>query len=201
MFSGIVEERGSVLVNGIAAAGRLQIAASAVLSDVAIGDSIAVNGCCLTVVEAEDDSFTADVMSQTASATNLGALKTGDPVNLEASLRLGDRIGGHLVTGHIDAPGEVTHLVNDGNARWVTVRAPADVLRRTVSRGCIAVDGISLTIVDVDDTASTFRVSLIPHTMGVTTAGTWTVGSRVNLEADMMARYAERLLGADAVPA
>jgi len=171
VFSGIVEELGTVAENAIDAHGRLGIAASTVVADVAVGDSIAVNGCCLTVVEAGAEGFVADVMPETARRTNLGALTAGDRVNLEAALAYGDRVGGHMVSGHVDGTGEVVASRAEENALWVTVAAPPEVLRHTVPRGCVAIDGISLTVVEVLDAA--FTVSLIPHTVESTTARDW----------------------------
>jgi len=199
MFSGIVEELGAVARNAIDSEGRLTVSADAVLRDVAIGDSIAVNGCCLTVVEAAGGRFVADVMPETARRTNLGALQPGDPVNLEAALRVGDRIGGHMMSGHVDAVGVVTALAPEGNMVVVHVEAPESVLAYVVAKGCVAVDGISLTVVDVD--AGGFSVALIPHTLEVTRAGRWQPGSRVNLEADLVAKYVEKGLAAYAAHA
>lgn len=190
MFSGIVEELGTVRRNAIAGEGRLDVAARAVVRDVAVGDSIAVNGCCLTVVTAGDEGFTADVMPETARCTNLGALQPGDAVNLEAALRMGERVGGHMVTGHVDAVGSVEACDREDNAVVVRIAAPPAVLRHVVEKGCVAVDGISLTVVDVGDVA--FTVSLIPHTLQVTRAGAWRPGSAVNLEADLIAKYVEK---------
>jgi len=189
VFSGIVEELGHVVKH---APPKLTIAAHAVLDGARVGDSIAVNGCCLTVTELAGGSFTADVMPETAQRTTLGVLARGDSVNLEASLAFGDRVGGHLVTGHVDATGVVTAALEDGIARRVTFEAPESLLGLVAARGSIAVDGISLTVVDV--LAGAFIVSLIPHTLEVTTAGGWRVGSRVNLEADVFARYVQRAL-------
>ena len=194
MFSGIVEELGRVSRNGIAAEGRLEISADDVLAGVRVGDSIAVNGCCLTVASLTDGGFAADVMPESASRTNLAALAAGDGVNLEAAMRYGDRVGGHMVTGHVDAVGRVTSLRPDGNALWVWIAAPGTVLDFLVSKGCVAVDGISLTVVDVSGGA--FSVSLIPHTVSVTTASGWREGSVVNLEADLVAKYVARGLAA-----
>jgi riboflavin synthase len=194
MFSGIVEELGSVARNAIDAEGRLHVVAQSVLQDVAIGDSIAVNGCCLTVVDADGEGFVADVMPETARRTNLGALRPGDAVNLEAALRVGDRIGGHMMSGHVDAVGVVASLAPEANMVEVRVDAPESVLRYVVEKGCVAVDGISLTVVAVDDGG--FTVALIPHTLEVTRAGQWQPGSRVNLEADLVAKYVEKGLAA-----
>jgi riboflavin synthase len=196
MFSGIVEELGTVSRNAIAGEGRLEVAAREVVRDVAVGDSIAVNGCCLTVVSAGGDGFVADVMPETARRTNLGALQPGDAVNLEAALRVGDRIGGHMMSGHVDAVGRVVSLQPEGNMVVVRVAAPAAVLRHVVEKGCVAVDGTSLTVVDVD--AESFTVALIPHTMRVTRAGRWQPGTAVNLEADLVAKYVEKSLAAHA---
>ena len=190
MFSGIVEEVGSVAGNAIAGEGRLRIAARAVVHDAAVGDSIAVNGCCLTVVATDPDGFTADVMPETAQRTNLGALQAGDAVNLEAALRVGDRVGGHMMSGHVDAVGVVSALTPESNMTTVRIEAPESVLRYVVEKGCIAVDGISLTVVSVD--AAAFTVALIPHTLEVTRAGRWTAATRVNLEADLVAKYVEK---------
>lgn len=187
MFSGIVQELGTITANRIAGEGRLDIAAAAVLDGVRIGDSIAVNGCCLTVVAAGDGVFSADVMPETARLTTLAAARAGDRVNLEASLRFGERIGGHMVTGHIDAVGTMRELCDDGNAIWATVAAPHTLIATLVTKGCVAIDGISLTVVDV--AADCFTVSLIPHTVAGTTAGRWRAGSTVNLEADLVAKY------------
>ncbi len=194
MFSGIVEEMGAVARNAIADSGRLAVSAHRVLRDVATGDSIAVNGCCLTVVESAADHFVADVMPETARRTNLGALQPGDAVNLEAALRAGERIGGHMMSGHVDAVGVVASLLPEGNMVTVRVEAPESVLRYVVEKGCIAVDGISLTVVSVD--GGGFSVALIPHTLQVTRAGSWRPGSRVNLEADLVAKYVEKGLAA-----
>lgn len=194
MFSGIVEEMGAVVRNAIDGEGRLHVAAQAVVRDVAIGDSIAVNGCCLTVIASDAEGFVADVMPETARRTNLGALQPGDVVNLEAALRVGDRIGGHMMSGHVDGEGVVASLVPEGNMVVVRVDAPEPVLRYVVEKGCIAVDGISLTVVSVD--AAGFTVAVIPHTLEVTRAGRWQAGSRVNLEADLVAKYVEKGLAA-----
>jgi riboflavin synthase len=190
MFSGIVEEVGRVARNAVEDQGRLHVEATQVLRDVRVGDSIAVNGCCLTVVGAGDGGFVADVMPETARRTNLGALRAGDAVNLEASLRLGDRIGGHMVSGHVDAVGSVAAQSDDGNATVVRIAAPPELLRYVVEKGSVAVDGISLTVVCVDE--ASFTVSLIPHTLAATVAGLWRPGARVNLEADILAKYVEK---------
>ncbi|MFN2568969.1 MAG: riboflavin synthase [Candidatus Dormibacteria bacterium] len=198
MFSGIVEEVGVVSAAVTGPSHRLRISASLVLQGIAPGDSIAVNGCCLTVSERSPSDFTADVMAETLRRTNLGALGAGDTVNLEASLALGDRIGGHIVTGHVDAVGTVADLRTEGNARWITVATPADVAALMAPRGSVAIDGISLTIVEAG--VDHLTASLIPHTLAATTARSWSRGTPVNIEADLLARYVRRALEAHAAP-
>ncbi|MBS1837150.1 MAG: riboflavin synthase [Actinobacteria bacterium] len=184
MFTGIVEELGSVLsLDGP----RLRIAASTVLDDVAMGASTAVNGVCLTVVAWGDRWWEADVSDETFARTALGSLREGDPVNLERPVRLADRLGGHLVQGHVDAVGEVVAPAPD-----LRVRMPGNLRRFVVEKGSIAVDGVSLTVARVHDDG--FSAALIPHTAAVTTLGTRSVGDPVNLEVDVMAKYAEQLL-------
>jgi len=194
MFTGIVEELGRVLaVTPNAGGARIEIAATAVLEDATIGASIAVNGCCLTVVELGNGRWSADAVVETLARTNLGDLRTGDPVNLERPVRLADRLGGHLVQGHVDATGTIVarEPQSDGSERF-RFTAPADVLRYVVHKGSITVDGISLTVAAVDD--EWFEVAVIPHTLAVTTLGARAVGTRVNLEVDLVAKYVERLL-------
>jgi len=198
MFTGIVEELGRVRARAPRAGGaRLELACVEVITDAAIGDSIAVNGCCLTVVELGEGWWAADAQIETLDRTTLGALVAGDPVNLERPLRLGDRLGGHLVLGHVDGVGEVTAVEPrpDGSTR-VVVRAPTDVAPYLVEKGSVTVDGASLTITTVHDTdaGTEFGVALIPHTLAVTTLGVRRPGDRVNLEADMIAKHVERLL-------
>jgi riboflavin synthase len=190
MFSGIVIGQGQVTAAGD---GRLDVRApSSVLSGLEIGESVAVNGVCLTVAVVASGGFAADVMPETLARTALGELGTGDTVNLEPALRVGDALGGHLVTGHVDAIGTVTALREDGNARWVTFAVPKALVALLATKGSVAVDGISLTVVDVLDAG--FTVSLIPHTLSATTAGGWQVGSHVNIEVDLIARYVHRAL-------
>ena len=194
MFTGLVEELGRVksLSKGTSSA-RLSISAKTVLEDIKIGDSIAVNGTCLTVVEFSDTWFTADVMPETVRMTVLGNLKPGDPVNLERTLRVGDRFGGHIVSGHIDGLGTIRSKETEENAILVTITAMPEVMRFIIPKGSIAIDGISLTVVDCS--AEWFRVSLIPHTAKVTTIGLKRVGEQVNLETDIIGKYVEKLLG------
>ena len=194
MFTGIVEELGTVrAVVPNAAGARIEIAATTVLADAEVGASIAVDGCCLTVVALGDGWWAADAVEETLRRTCLGALHPGDRVNLERPVRLADRLGGHLVQGHVDAVGEVLERAQlpDGSAR-VRIGAPPTVLRYVVEKGSIAVDGVSLTVAEVDDEG--FGVALIPHTLAVTTLGIKQPGELVNLEADVIAKYVERLL-------
>jgi riboflavin synthase len=184
MFTGIVEELGRVVGRDGA---RLRIGASKVLDDVSIGASIAVNGCCLTAVAFGDDWWDADVSDETFSRTSLGSLVPGDAVNLERPVRPVDRLGGHIVQGHVDAVGEVVDPVPD-----LRIRLAPELLRYVVEKGSITVDGVSLTVVDV--LADGFTVAVIPHTAEVTTLGARRPGDPVNLEVDVMAKYAERLL-------
>lgn len=164
----------------------------------AIGNSIAVNGCCLTVAAVEGDCFAFQAGEETLSRTNLGELRAGSVVNLEHSLRLGDEIGGHLVTGHIDGVGTVDRRIDD--ADWCTMwfRFPAALAGQIASKGSIAVDGVSLTLVDVE--ADRFSVALIPHTLAATTLGRRQIGDRVNLETDVLAKYVERQLRTSVLP-
>jgi riboflavin synthase len=193
MFSGIVEETGRIdSVDAIG--GRIRVDCGEVLRGARRGDSIAVSGCCLTVTDFISGGFVADVMPETFSRTTLGSLRGGDPVNLEAAMRHDGRVGGHLVSGHVDGVGTVTATRADGNATWITIAAPEQLLPLLVDKGCVAVDGISLAVVSVDHAG--FSVALIPHTRASTTAGTWTPGSRVNLEGDLVAKYVQRGLAA-----
>ena len=184
MFTGIVEELGRVRSRD---GGRFTFEATLVLEDAKIGDSIAVNGCCLTVVESGDGWWAADAVDETLSRTNLGDLRPGDPVNFERPVRAADRLGGHIVQGHVDAVGEVVEPAPD-----LRVRMPRELARYVVEKGSITIDGISLTVVDVLDDG--FTVALIPHTTEVTTLGHRRPGDRVNLEVDLVAKYVERLL-------
>jgi riboflavin synthase len=192
VFTGIVEELGTVRdVSPIAAnadsTARLVICATAVLQDAAIGASIAVNGCCLTVVDLGDDWWATDVSRETLDRTVTGDLAAGDVVNLERPMALGDRLGGHLVLGHVDAVGEIVDPAPD-----LRVRIPRHLLRYLVEKGSITVDGISLTAFDLVD--DTFRVAVIPHTAAVTTLGHKGAGAPVNIEMDVLAKHVERLL-------
>ncbi|MBJ7595776.1 MAG: riboflavin synthase [Candidatus Dormibacteraeota bacterium] len=195
MFTGIVEEVGQV-DSVDAVDGRLRINCGEVLRGARRGDSIAVDGCCLTVTDFISAGFVSDVMPETFARTTLGSLGVGDQVNLEAALRHDGRVGGHLVTGHVDGVGRITAIRADGNATWVTIGSPPALMPLLVEKGCIAIDGISLTVVSVDDAG--FTVSLIPHTRDHTIAGGWRVGSDVNLEGDLVAKYVQRGVAAHA---
>jgi riboflavin synthase len=189
MFSGIIETLGTVRAQ---TPGRIEIAPRTPFARLEIGESIAVNGACLTVATVIDEGFAADVMPETLHRTTLGGLTDGATVNLERALRFGDRVGGHMVSGHVDATGIVTALREDANARWVTIATPDDIIDLIAEKGSMAVDGISLTVVDVFDAA--FTVSLIPVTLAQSVAGAWRVATRVNLEVDLIARYVARTL-------
>jgi riboflavin synthase len=196
MFTGIVEELGTVrAVTPNEGGARLEITASQVLDDAVLGASIAVNGCCLTVVELHDGWWAADVVTETLDRTSLGTLQAGDPVNLERPVRLADRLGGHVVQGHVDAVGTLRDRspLPDGSIR-MTFAAPATVLRYVVEKGSVTVDGISLTVAALDDADDTFAIAVIPHTLAVTTLGVRQLGDPVNLEVDVLAKYVERLL-------
>lgn len=193
MFTGLVESLAEVVAVVAEPPGvRLVIREPHVASAASMGDSIALNGCCLTVVGIEGDRLSFQAGEETLSRTNLGELAAGSVVNLERSLRAGDLLGGHYVTGHIDAVGTVAQRDND--AEWCTMwfHAPLPQLRQMASKGSVAVDGVSLTLVEVTD--DRFSVALIPHTLTVTTLGRRKIGDRVNLETDVLAKYVERAI-------
>ncbi|WP_435741305.1 riboflavin synthase [Nocardioides sp. SYSU DS0663] len=195
MFTGIVEELGTVAaVEDQGDAVRLTVRAATVLEDAALGDSIAVNGCCLTVAERTTDTWTADLMQETLDRTSLHGVRPGDRVNLERAVTAATRLGGHIVQGHVDGVGEV--LERTASAHWELVRVglPAGLSRYLVEKGSITVDGVSLTVVDAAE--DWFTVSLIPETLARTTLGTRAPGDRVNLEVDVLAKHVEKLLGA-----
>jgi riboflavin synthase len=198
MFTGIVEELGRVRrVVAREGGARLEIDAVTVLSDAVIGASISVNGCCLTVVELGDGWWAADAVTETLTRTAVGALSAGDPVNLERPVRLSDRLGGHVVQGHVDGVGSIRarEPLPDGSTK-VTFESPRALLRYVVEKGSITVDGISLTVAGLHDDG--FDVAVIPHTLAVTTLGAKEPGASVNLEVDVLAKYVERLLQASA---
>lgn len=193
MFTGIVEETGRVVAfEHKAAAWRLVVAASLVVQGTAIGDSIAVNGCCLTVVACEAGTLGFDLLEETVRLTNISQAGVGGVVNLERSLRPDGKMGGHFVTGHVDGPGEIAVLEPRGADRYLRVRYPAQHRGLLVPKGSIAIDGVSLTVVEVQD--DWFSIWLIPHTMEATNLGGRRAGDRVNLEFDMLAKYIDRLL-------
>ena len=196
MFTGIVEELGTVAsVTPVADGARIVIDATTVLADAAIGDSIAVNGCCLTVVELTDGAWAADAVTETLDRTALGALAAGDRVNLERPVRVEDRLGGHIVQGHVDAVGTLVarDALPDGST-WMRFAVPPALLRYVVEKGSITLDGISLTVAAVDDDSGTVDIAVIPHTLAVTTLGPKAPGDPVNIEVDVLAKHVERLL-------
>ena len=193
MFTGIVEEKGTVGHISLAGiSGSIAIKARKVLEGTRIGDSIAVNGVCLTVVSLRPDGFTADVMAETIRRTSPGSCQPGDPVNLERAMAADGRFGGHIVAGHIDGVGTIRSAVPEGNAVWITIDAPPQILRYIVEKGSIAIDGISLTVAYVDE--SVFKVSVIPHTAAETTLLSKKAGDIVNLENDIVGKYIEKLM-------
>ncbi|MFZ7102376.1 MAG: riboflavin synthase [Peptococcaceae bacterium] len=193
MFTGLAEELGTIkAVDSGQASAQLKVAASIVLNEVRVGDSIAVNGVCLTVVKFTDNGFTAQVMEETLRKTNLKELKAGDKVNLERALRVGERLGGHIVSGHIDGIGQIMEKARHDIAIVLKIAAAADILENMIPKGSISIDGISLTIVEVND--DYFTVSLIPHTMLQTTLGIKQKGAIVNLETDVLGKYVRRFL-------
>ncbi len=193
MFTGLVEEQGSVVgIESLGDSVRLTLRGPLVTSDVSHGDSIAVNGCCLTVTELDGDAFTADVMAESLSRTSLSDLSVGSSVNLERAVAAGARLGGHIVQGHVDGVGSL--LERTPSTHWEVLRfsLPAELARYVVEKGSITVSGVSLTVVEVTD--DTFSVSLIPTTLADTILGSLVPGDRVNLEVDIVAKYVERLL-------
>ena len=210
MFTGIVEELGHVVrLETVEDSARLTVEAPTVTQDASLGDSISVNGCCLTVAAVHGSAFTADLMAETLARTTLGSQKPGEPVNLERALRATDRLGGHIVQGHVDATTEVLDRHHGEHWDLLRVGLPREIARYVAVKGSVALDGVSLTVVDVEDAqhdapdasptpgaGASLSVGLIPETLRRTTLGTRRPGERVNLEVDVMAKYAERLLGA-----
>lgn len=193
MFTGLVEAMGEVTeLTPVGPGVRLTLRSALVANGAALGDSVAVNGCCLTVVAQTADTLSFDAGSETLSRTNLGRLAPGSRVNLERSLQVGDRLGGHLVTGHIDAPGRLDEIRTEGEWAFYWFRVPPGLTRQMASKGSVAVDGVSLTLVAVDE--ERFSVALIPHTLEMTTLGRLHVGDMVNIETDLLAKYVERQL-------
>lgn len=193
MFTGLVEDIGTVeRIDATEDGARLEIATK-LAGELSAGDSVAVNGACLTAADVDGGRFAADVMNQTLERTSLGPLEPGERVNVELPLRLGDRLGGHLVQGHVDGTGDVARVSDDGFARRLTIEAPEELRRFVVERGSVSVDGVSLTVAAVTERG--FDVALIPETLERTTLGDASEGTRVNLELDVIARYVDRLLG------
>jgi len=193
MFTGIIEEIGTLSrIERGASFCHLTIHATKVLEDCKAGDSIAVNGICLTVTRLNSDSLVADVMAETMRRTNLENLRVGDKLNLERSLRVSDRLGGHMVAGHVDGVGTITHLRSEDIATLMTVSVPPSLIKYIAVKGSVCVDGVSLTVTDVS--SSSFQVSLIPFSKENTNLGLKRAGNSVNIEVDMLARYIERLI-------
>lgn len=193
MFTGIIEEVGKIAqINKQGEFAVVTINASKVLGDVHLGDSIAVNGVCLTVTSFTQNQFTADVMSETLKRTSLGELKPNSPVNLERAMAANGRFGGHIVSGHIDGTGEVVEIIPAHNSTWYRIQTSPKLMRYIIEQGSITIDGISLTVVDTDE--NSFRVSIIPHTIAQTNLGSKKVGSIVNLENDIVGKYIEQFL-------
>ena len=193
MFTGLIEEIGSI--KSIKRGGksiRLTVSARGIMDDVKLGDSIATNGICLTVISFDSTGFSADVMPETMSRTSFEKLNAGSRVNLERALRVGDRLGGHMVSGHVDGLGEVVAKEEDDNAIWVSIAAPKNILKYVVEKGSIAIDGISLTVAYVNE--KIFKVSIIPLTQEDTTLTSKKKGEKVNLECDMTAKYIEKFM-------
>lgn len=194
MFTGIVEELGIVrALRLLPESGQLTLEAKKVLVETQIGDSIAVNGVCLTVIRQSNGEFTVDVMAETLAKTNLSELKSGSRVNLERALQLQTRLGGHLVSGHVDGVGNIRKIIPWGIAQVYEIMAPPSLLSYMLPKGSIAIDGISLTVIDVE--ADYFTVSLIPHTFKETTLGLKGIGASVNLETDLIGKYVARFMG------
>lgn len=193
MFTGLIEEVGKVQsISKTDKSAQITIKADKVLENVKLGDSISTNGVCLTVTEFSRNYFTVDVMAETIRRSNLKNLSIGDEVNLERALKIGDRLGGHMVSGHIDGVGIIQNYENEDNAVWITVSAGSEILRYIVKKGSIAIDGVSLTVAYVDD--NKFKVSIIPHTKYMTTLLRKKIQTEVNLECDMIGKYVEKLL-------
>jgi len=196
MFTGIIEELGTLKsLNG----GRIEITCEKILEDVKIGDSISTNGICLTVTDFAENFFAADVMPETLRRTSLEELNIGGAVNLERAMKVGDRLGGHIVSGHIDGTGKISDIRTDGNAVFINISAENFLLKQIAAKGSVALDGISLTVVDA--AADFFSVSMIPHTRAVTNFKFKRVGSIVNIETDILAKYVDRLINFKTAPA
>ncbi|WP_042273678.1 riboflavin synthase [[Clostridium] dakarense] len=194
MFTGIVEEIGTIVgIKNGEKSSRLNIKSKKILENTNLGDSICTNGVCLTVANINSSTFEADVMSETLNKSNLGLLKIGSKVNLERALRVNDRLGGHIVSGHIDGIGQIVSVTKDDNAVWIAIKAQENILEYIIYKGSVSIDGISLTVAYVDD--SLFKVSIIPHTGENTILLNKNIGETVNLECDLIGKYVEKLLG------
>ncbi|MBN4069287.1 MAG: riboflavin synthase [Alkaliphilus sp.] len=193
MFTGLIEEIGTVvkIIKGSNSA-KITIKAQKILEDIKLGDSISTNGVCLTVVDFKEDDFSVDVMPETIRCSNLKNLKQGNKVNLERALRVGDRFGGHIVSGHIDGMGIIRSFVKEDNATWISIETTEDLMKYIINKGSIAIDGISLTVAAVND--DFFKVSIIPMTKDETTLLSKQIGDEVNLECDIVGKYIEKLM-------
>jgi len=195
MFTGLIEEVGHVVaIERADRSARLTIGCREVVTELPLGASVAVDGCCVTATTVSEDTFTVDLMLETMRVTALGELEVGDAVNLERALRVGDRLGGHMVQGHVDGVGEVVAVEDVPGTRLVSVRIPADLARYLVVKGSLCVAGVSLTVARLEGDVAT--IGLIPHTLGMTNLAALEVGDRVNLEVDVVAKYVERMLHA-----
>lgn len=194
MFTGIIEEKGTVTeVKKGAVSSRITFRADIIMEDIHLGDSIAVNGVCLTAAALSENTFTADVMAETLRKSNLGNLSPGDHVNLERAMLMGGRLGGHIVSGHTDGTGKIKSMKREENAVWVTVEPQKELMRYIIKKGSAALDGISLTVASADD--ASFSVSVIPHTGSETTLLEKKPGDIVNIECDVIGKYVEKMLG------
>lgn len=194
MFTGLVEEIGKIIsIEKSSRSYQFMIEANNIITDMKIGDSIATNGICLTVVSIKNNIFTVDIINETIKVSTLGDYKINDKLNLERALKLSDRIGGHIVSGHIDGTGEITNFEKLNNSTIITIECEMDILKYIILRGSIAIDGVSLTVCSVQD--NYFQVSIIPHTSKETTLLNKDVRDKVNLETDIVAKYTEKLIG------
>lgn len=193
MFTGIIEEVGTVLnIKKGSVSSKITFGGKKIFKDIHLGDSIAINGVCLTADILTDNSFTADIMAETLRRSSLGNLKVGSKVNMERAMLCNGRFGGHIVSGHVDATGKIINFKREENAVWITISAESKTLKYIVEKGSIALDGISLTVASVNDTS--FKVSIIPHTASETTLLTKSVGDKINIECDIVGKYIERFL-------
>lgn len=193
MFTGIIEEVGTVLnIKKGSVSSKITFSGKKIFEDIHLGDSIAINGVCLTADTLTDNSFTADIMAETLRRSSLGDLKIGSKVNMERAMLCNGRFGGHIVSGHVDATGKIINFKREENAVWITISAESKTLKYIVEKGSVALDGISLTVASVSDTS--FKVSIIPHTASETTLLTKSIGDRINIECDIVGKYIERFL-------